>query len=51
MEPKKFKKRIVAGYRESMRTLTTQMAEKLSKLIIIPINVLECPLESKKLAN
>lgn len=45
LEPKKFKKRVVVGFREVKRTLETSLPEKLSKLVIIPINIMECPLE------
>ena len=44
LEPKKFKKRIVSGFNEVKRTITTSLAEKLTKMIIFPVNIIENPI-------
>lgn len=54
MDPKKvfqyihineqFKKRLVAGINEVLRTLNTILDQKLSRLVILPINLIENPL-------
>ncbi|KAL4455885.1 hypothetical protein ABPG74_003295 [Tetrahymena malaccensis] len=45
-DPKKFKKRIVAGFKEVLSTLTTNVKEKKSKCIIIALNIQKNPLEN-----
>ena len=41
---KQYKKRIVAGFNEVIKTLTTIIPTKESRLIIFPINLIENPL-------
>ncbi|KAL4484321.1 hypothetical protein ABPG72_006432 [Tetrahymena utriculariae] len=45
-DPKKFKKRIVAGFKEVLSTLATNIKEKKSKCIIIALNIQKNPLEN-----
>ena len=47
LEPKKFRKRVVAGFNEVRRTLVTSLKEKQAKAIIFPINLVENPMKSK----
>ena len=44
LEPKKYKKRLVTGFRETIRCLESTLAEKQAKLIILPMNLLLSPL-------
>lgn len=45
-EPKKFKKNIVAGFKEVLNTLKTSVKDKKSKCIIIALNLEKNPLEN-----
>ncbi|CAK59088.1 unnamed protein product (macronuclear) [Paramecium tetraurelia] len=46
IEPKKNKKRIVAGIKECLRSIQYTLPEKSAKLIIIPIGIQECPIKN-----
>ncbi|CAD8095833.1 unnamed protein product [Paramecium sonneborni] len=46
IEPKKMKKRVVAGIKECLRSIQYTLPEKSSKLIIVPIGIQECPIKN-----
>lgn len=51
LEPKRAKKRIVAGINEVKRTLTTSLSEKRSKLVIMAINIKRNPFMDEKMVE
>lgn len=45
-QPKKFKKRVVAGFKEVLRTLDTSVKDKKAKCVFLALNLVENPLEN-----
>lgn len=45
-QPKKSKKRIVAGFNEALKTVNTNVKEKKSKCLIFALNLQNNPLEN-----